>query len=698
MDQLEKEMLNTQLALESGVKLQTVVGDDGMTYSEVFIPEPAGFYTEGDAPTMRELGVTGDPAKVAGAGAATVGGMAGGAFSGLMGLVPDLIALGAGPSTQEAADRMQEAYGTEAWRQTFFDFVDTLDVPEPYKFLAKDAAMVGEVTGLPGAVPVAKGAAKLPGIVGEAVSDYAAGAPARIAERQGGVTLGMGVDPTQMVDEAIVAGQKLMGKEPAAEIILAPETARAHKTPAELLVQGTGDKAVTPVVQKFTKGKEASVLANIDAALANNPDAAKTVDGWKKFAQETMGGEYLPHPPMVALEYGRSPDAIAEKLRNLTPELKAGVDEGFQYVSDIRNIYEAGEAAPEMTADLFVWGILSRGAGPVQQEAAFIDIMEDAAPMIEKVAAGTFDEADMANWIDNMKKSLPEGSPGKQVTMNVNAAGKLLFELGKKPEGSDQTVLQIIHDMVADPSVPAKEIRRQFMTLTEAAGIDNKVVSFILLVAGRDDVLVMDRIQGRHLWDDGRFGGKNIYDGIGKSGEGLNGIFKGPRGLLVTEALEDAMRPNIQQAYEMIGRPQDASLGRFHWESWVIEGEQVVSHSTLRAVSKRSPIGEGVTEGKTDEFASGFRYIRGASGPVQRYPLSDGSFAYMTPERAKEFLAFVKKPASGIVPKGFKVTERADVPWYERAEVNRDNLDAAARKYENATPEGALLPSPAGAE
>ncbi|MGA0447695.1 MAG: hypothetical protein ACO3M2_12910, partial [Pseudohongiellaceae bacterium] len=498
------------------------------------------------------------------------------------------------------------------------------------------------------------------------------------------------------VDEAIVAGQKLMGKEPAAEITLAPETARAHKTPAELLVQGTGDKAVTPVVQKFTKGKEASVLANIDAALANNPDAARTVDGWKKFAQETMGGEYLPHPPMVALEYGRSPDAIAEKLRNLTPELKAGVDEGFQYVSDIRNIYEAGEAAPEMTADLFVWGILSRGAGPVQQEAAFIDIMEDAAPMIEKVAAGTFDEADMANWIDNMKKSLPEGSPGKQVTMNVNAAGKLLFELGKKPEGSDQTVLQIIHNMVADPNVPAKEIRRQFMTLTEAAGIDNKVVSFILLVAGRDDVLVMDRIQGRHLWDDGRFGGKNIYDGIGKSGEGLNGIFKGPRGLLVTEALEDAMRPNIQQAYEMVGRPQDASLGRFHWESWVIEGEQVVSHSTLRAVSKRSPIGEGVTEGKTDEFASGFRYIRGASGPVQRYPLSDGSFAYMTPERAKEFLAFVKKPASGIVPKGFKVTERADVPWYERAEVNRDNLDAAARKYENATPEGALLPSPAG--
>ena len=701
MATLRDEMLTSYYLYESDADLE-IVRDEGGEVTLRRAPDPAaeaaalgpGAYRDPYA-LSEAAGAPITEEEVAG----TMAGIVPGGAIGMATGIQDIGALGYGgykAATAEEGQRIDEflkgfsaisgVIGSERAFELYNAGVDMLPVSDEAKQGLKQGAMVGEVLGLGKAGEAVVGGAKA----------YAAGAPARIAERQGGVTLGMGVDPTELVDEAIVAGQKLMGKEPAAEITLAPETARAHKTPAELLVQGTGDKAVTPVVQKFTKGKEASVLANIDAALANNPDAARTVDGWKKFAQETMGGEYLPHPPMVALEYGRSPDAIAEKLRNLTPELKAGVDEGFQYVSDIRNIYEAGEAAPEMTADLFVWGILSRGAGPVQQEAAFIDIMEDAAPMIEKVAAGTFDEADMANWIDNMKKSLPEGSPGKQVTMNVNAAGKLLFELGKKPEGSDQTVLQIIHNMVADPNVPAKEIRRQFMTLTEAAGIDNKVVSFILLVAGRDDVLVMDRIQGRHLWDDGRFGGKNIYDGIGKSGEGLNGIFKGPRGLLVTEALEDAMRPNIQQAYEMVGRPQDASLGRFHWESWVIEGEQVVSHSTLRAVSKRSPIGEGVTEGKTDEFASGFRYIRGASGPVQRYPLSDGSFAYMTPERAKEFLAFVKKPASGIVPKGFKVTERADVPWYERAEVNRDNLDAAARKYENATPEGALLPSPAG--
>ena len=593
---------------------------------------------------------------------------------------------------------VSETAGSMAARNLFDSWLNTIPLDEETKGKISEGADLGEWFGIPGAgTAVAVGKKSVMKGVKE-LGDFVAGAPARVAARQAdtAVQLNAGVDVPAAIDDAIVGAQKLMGK--TEDIVAAPETARAHRTPAPLLIQGSGEKPTTPVVQKFTKGKEQEVITNIDTALQNNPDAVKTIDGWKAFTQQTFGGDYLPHPPVVAMKYAQSPEAIAEKLNALTPELKAGVDEGFGYVKNIRNIYQSGEADPTMTADLFVWGILSRGAGPVQQEAAFIDIMEDAAPLIQKVADGTFDEADMNFWIDNMKKSLPEGSPSKQVTMNVNATGKLLFELSKKPQGSNRTVLEIMHDMISDPDVPAKDIRRQFMTLTESAGIDNKVVSFILLVSGRDDVLVMDRIQGRHLWDDGKFGGANIYDGIGKNNEGLNGIFKGPRGLLVTEAMEDAMRPNIQSAYEMIGRPEDGTLGRFHWESWVIEGEQVVSHSTLQAIEKRTPRGFGVTEGKTDEYASGFRYIRGEAGPVQRYPLSDGSFVYMTPVQAKEFLSFVKNPKSGIVPKGFKVTERADVPWYERTEVNRQKLDEAARRFENATPEGELLPSPEGAE
>lgn len=709
---LEREWDKTYYLKNAGLEVDAVMQEDGTVTAESI--DPAGetigisdvfgggvkpdIYSLSEAAgapvTEKEVGGTQAGALVGVPGALVTGvqDLGGLLYGGLQALLAE-----EGQGVEEFTkgfSAISGAIGSEKAGELFGGVVDALPIDDETKEAMKRGYLAGEFAsmGLVGPKLAKAGAG--------AVADYAAGAPARLEDAKSGVNLGMGVDPTQMVDEAIVGAQKLMGKTPEEETIIkaAPETARGHKTPAKLLIEGTGEKAITPIVQAFPKGNKEAVLPNIDTALANNPDAAKSVAGWQKFAQETMGGDYVPHPPMVAIEYGKSPEKIAEKLQKLTPELKAGVDEGFAFVSEIRDMYQGGQADPGMTADLFVWGILSRGAGPVQQEAAFIDIMQDAAPMMEKVVNGTFDQANLDFWKDNMKKSLPEGSPGKQVTMNVNAAGKLLFELAKRPENSNQTVLEIIHDMVSDPDIPAKEIRRKFMTLTESAGIDNKVVSFILLVAGRDDVLVMDRIQGRHLWDDGRFGGENIYDGIGKSGEGLNGIFKGPRGLLVTEALEDAMRPNIQQAYEMVGRPQDASLGRFHWESWVIEGEQVVSHSTLQAISERTPVGKGVTEGKTDEFASGFRYIRGKAGPVQRYPLSDGAFVYMTPERAKEFLAFVKKPKSGIVPTGFKVTARADVPWYERTEVNRSKLDEAARAYENATPEGAILSGTEGAE
>ena len=529
-------------------------------------------------------------------------------------------------------------------------------------------------------------------------------ADARIAERAAdtGVTLTAGADPTDAIDQVISAtGKLLTPKNERQTFTMAPENVRAHKSPPQLLVAGNGEKATIPVTQAYNANNKQINFANIDALTEQHPNPLSSAEEWLSMEQAALGGEYLPHPPMQAIKYAQDPNLMAEKLRKLTPELKAGVDEGFAYVDQIRQIYKGGSADPKMTADLFVWGILSRGAGPTQQEAAFLDIMQDAQPMMAKVVDGTFTADDAASWTANMKKSLPEGSPGKQVTMNVNAAGALLRELAKVPEGSNQTVLETLHGMLADENVTAKMIRRKFMELTDSAGIDNKVVSFVLLVAGRDDVLVMDRIQGRHLWDDGRFDGFNIYDGYYKEGttvqEGLHGIFRGPRGVLFTEMLENGMRPNVQKAYEMVGRPQDASLGRFHWETWVIEGEQVVSHSTLDSIAKNTPVGGRVTEGKTDEFASGLTYIRGSKGPVQEYTLSNGDKVYMDPVQTKKFLKFIKSAKAGIIPQDFKVTERADIPWYERPEVNRENLDRAARDYANATPDGAILPSSKGA-
>ena len=125
-------------------------------------------------------------------------------------------------------------------------------------------------------------------------------------------------------------------------------------------------------------------------------------------------------------------------------------------------------------------------------------------------------------------------------------------------------------------------------------------------------MLVMDRIQSRHLWDDGRYEGKNIYDGINKGG--LSKILVGPRGLMLTEMLENGMGDTVTQAYKMIGRPQDGSIGRMHWETWLIEGNQGVSQHA-QAVRSGTPIGGGVTEGKLGTFSSGMTYRQALKDP-----------------------------------------------------------------------------------
>ena len=687
---------------------------EGGVSLEVPRVEGQAFYPSGDAPRMTRDGTPMENIKEGLADLPKAVGSAGaGLAAGAAGLPGDLVSLIGGlgsalfPGDQSRLDAftttmtdISETIGSERFLGLYRDIVNNSDFSLEDKQMMLDTAEGASFLSIPGAATVAKGSSDA---IRSGVVRAGEAAQARLDEAAGSTTLTSGVDVGKGIDQAIAAvGRLVATPEERVQLNMVEGDVRAHKTPPQLLVNGNGEKATVPVTQAYNANNKLTNFQNIDTLSAQHPNALQNADNWLAMEQAALGGKYLPVPPLQAIRYAQDVNLMAAKLKQLTPELKAGVDEGFQYVNQIRDIYKSGSADPKMTADMFVWGILSRGAGPTQQEAAFLDIMEDAQPFMQKVVDGTFSEADAADWVSNMKKSLPEGSPGKQVTMNVNAAGGLLRELGKVPEGSNQTVLETLHEMLSDETVSAKMIRRKFMELTDSAGIDNKVVSFVLLVAGRDDVLVMDRIQGRHLWDDGRFDGFNIYDGYYKEGttvqEGLHGIFRGPRGVLVTEMLEDGMRPNVQKAYEMIGRPEDASLGRFHWETWVIEGEQVVSHSTLDSIAKNNPVGGSVTEGKTDEFASGFRYIRGQSGPVQEYPISDGSKVYMTPVRAKEFLAYIKKPKSGIVPNGFKVTERADIPWYERPEVDREALDKAARDYANADENGRVLRSSKGSD
>lgn len=506
----------------------------------------------------------------------------------------------------------------------------------------------------------------------------------------------LGHDPDEV--RAILADQQkgFVARSQKAPLLKpAAEGTRAHKVPHQLLVGGTGEKATTPVTQAFNANNKQANLANIDAAHAAVPNALKSENDWVGSLQTTLGGDHLITPPRQAIKYANDPQAMADKLAQITPDLKLGVDRGFDHVKRLRHMYHTGTATPVTTGNLFLWGILSRGAGPVQQETAFLNIFKKSQPFIQKAINGTFDEKTFTQWQKQLGRyetspgefinKLPEGSPARQVTMNVNAAGKLLMALSEQAAEGGKTKLQALHEMLGNTNLSGPQIRRSFMEMMDNAGIDNKVVSFSLLVSGRDDLLVMDRIQSRHLWDDGQFAGFNVYDGYAKAGstakEGLHGLMRGPRGLLITEMLERGLADNVREAYRLVGRPQDASLGRFHWETWVIDGEQVVAHDTLRTVATKKAEGVGVIEGKRATFSSGFNYVQGKRAMEAQYPLSDGTIAKMTLTKSKEFEAFIKNKKNGIIPKDFQVSKSTDRPWYEQPGVDRRKLDAAARKF-----------------
>jgi hypothetical protein len=182
------------------------------------------------------------------------------------------------------------------------------------------------------------------------------------------------------------------------KIPLAPEGVTAHRLPNILLTNGNGEAPLYPITQSFTfENEERNNQLTTDARRAN-PKPLSSIGAWKDLMQEAFGGDYIPTPPLIAMKYANSVDEVVNKIRKLTPDLKDGVDRGFEYVKEIRRMYETGEALPQMTMQLFIWGILSRGAGPMAQEAAYIDIINDAMPFVEKALREPLTLLDVNNW------------------------------------------------------------------------------------------------------------------------------------------------------------------------------------------------------------------------------------------------------------------------------------------------------------
>ena len=450
-----------------------------------------------------------------------------------------------------------------------------------------------------------------------------------------------------------------------------------------------------PLVLTGTNKKNAGrQIGAIDEILAKFPDADTSPLEWSKMMAYAMATDDVPVPPYRFLKDINS-DGAFKSLSRLSPGQIADAQHGFENAAAFRDAYIGKQLDVETTGKLFMWSFLSRGVSPYTQEGLFIDGFKGAGEWIKKAADGKLTEADFPAYEAWAKSVAPQGSgqPGSGATHNLNAFGRLfLFKMGQR-DANGLSLLQTMHNMMEDPNMTGQQLRRWFIENTEGVGIDNKVVSFTLLVAGFKDLMVLDRVQIRQLWDDGRFGSRNLYDGRkveGKpvAGSMLSEITYGARGLLIYEAIERALAKRIENLYTALGRPEDGSVGRYHWETWVADSEQEASHGTLDAIlhdAQGNPqkIAEVTAkEGEYGAYAYGARYGRDASGtPYFMYGVKDMPEYRFTVPAFREFLAAVKSPANGVVPTKFKVTEAGNAPWYERSDVNKQALDQLAQRY-----------------
>jgi hypothetical protein len=475
-------------------------------------------------------------------------------------------------------------------------------------------------------------------------------------------------------------------------------------------------------VKTIKPGNAQRAFSALDTAAQRHPDPAASPETWVAYQADLMGKKpntetAVSLPPYQLIRYKNDPQTLTNVMRNLTDEQAGMAKQGLDAAEEIGGAYASGAMTPQDTAELLLWGMLSRQKSAYPHEAAFIDLVShtDANGMtlrsfVDKVADGSFSKADTESYLKWAKEVMPVGTPGRAAVDNMNAYGKnMLPTLTKEVDG--KTVLNHIHEMISDPNKSGREIRREFFRLAEGSGIDNKVLSFVLLLTGRKDVMVLDRIQFNHMWNDGRFGDYNLYTPVSQmnpdgspvltpkgkpammTGSTISDIGKNAYGLMIYEAMERELETILPQVYNSLGR-DFRGLGQFHWESWVLTSQQEAAHPSVASFVNRAQEGTNLPpssmeagvfsrEGRFDAVAYGAEYGQKADGSrVIRYPNSEGKPFEFTPDQFQKFTKDIVKPSKGVVYKGFKPTDFSEgtIPWVNDERINRQALDELIRQ------------------
>jgi hypothetical protein len=564
---------------------------------------------------------------------------------------------------------------------------------------AKDAAMrantavvgqaFGELAPLPGAIEggigaIKFGAKKLAPKAGEMIlnSMDVLGTPVMGVvplEKWSSVT----ANTAAKVDKGTVKLSNKVTKTPVLQ--LAPEY-RVKVTGAY-----TPDGKTQNIPNAVNPGNYEEAAVRLDGLAQSFPDPLESPERFSAMLATVYNSNEVPIPPRWMIEHANDMPKWSNWFGQMTKGQLDEANRGFAVVDKFKQIYTDGTASPETTGRLMMWAMLSRRASAYPHESGFLDLAESMTPLIQKALRGEYGQADIDAGLQMIKQSIPSGSPGNMVTSNANDFLRtFLPKMSEKlPDG--RTKLQALHDMIADPNMTGPQIRRAFYGLAQDVGIKNKVLSFALLVSGREDVMVLDRIQINRLFA----GGEKIYDDVAH-------LFDGGPGLAIYEGLERSLGARVNQLYANVGRSDQASLGRYHWESWVLSSGQEVAHPTLETIVK-SAKGEAnpfanvpVKEGRMHERAFGISYERTPEGGNKFvFPTSKGDDYEFTKPGLDALFEQVMDKKNNIIPADFpgvkyfskdtlpdgSANPYFGKPWYSWPGVNRDRIDELAATF-----------------
>lgn len=447
-----------------------------------------------------------------------------------------------------------------------------------------------------------------------------------------------------------------------------------------------------PLITAATNTKNATRQAKgLDDVISRHPEPFSSEEAFSNMWADALGDTDVPIPPYRFIQMANE-GRLHDEMLDLTPDQLRMADDGLEFANDFASLYRAGgnaQADATTTAKLTLWGMLSRGVSPSVQEAGFLDAINGIEPFIQAALGGKFDDKMLVRYLDWASGVIKEGSFGRGTQHNLNAFGKdFLRKMGAGEAGNSP--LQQFHDLLSDLSVSSKDVRRRFYELADDPGINNKVLSFMMLLAGRKDVVIIDRIQAKAFFDDGRFDDLNLWDGekvrtgtdklATKAGTSLAEIFKGHRGLLLYEQIEAELARQL---------PKGVTAGEWHWKTWVKRGNQEADHASLLGLIKQARgdldpyVGAKAREGRFGTWNYGFSQVKTKRGFRFEYPASDGTIYTFTKDTKEALISDIKKRGSGVIPKGFSVQKagKEGRPWTEAEGVDLGKLDELIRKH-----------------